>query len=109
MTFRYEGSSPVGKREKTQAPRATCKLKPMNGRATLLVNPVSPFDNPVLRRAMQLNLDRKSFIDILGECQYDVGAVLQPPPEGIWGMPREMVEQLTGYGPDVNKSREETL
>ena len=56
---------------------------------------------------MQLSLDRKSFIDILGEGQYDVGAVLQPPPEGIWGMPQEMLQQLTGYGPDVQKNREE--
>jgi peptide/nickel transport system substrate-binding protein len=46
---------------------------------------------------MQLSLDRKSFIDILGEGQYAIGAVLQPPPEGIWGMPREMLEQLTGW------------
>jgi len=50
----------------------------------------APFDNPVLRRAMQLSLDRKSFIDILGEGQYDIGGVLQPPPEGIWGMPQEI-------------------
>src|SRR5882757_5593615 len=73
----------------------------MNGRANLLVTNAPPFDNRVLRRAMQLTLDRKSFIDILGEGQYDIGAVLQPPPEGIWGMPPEMLQQLTGYGPDV--------
>ena len=52
----------------------------------------------VLRRAMQLSLDRKSFIDILGEGQYDIGAVLQPPPEGIWGMPLEMLQQLPAMG-----------
>ena len=57
----------------------------MNGRANLLVTNAPPFDNPVLRRAMQLSLDRKSFIDILGEGQYDIGTV-QPPPEGIWGI-----------------------
>jgi peptide/nickel transport system substrate-binding protein len=107
MTFPYEVSIPLVKQVKSQAPQAICEVKPMNGRATLLVNPAPPFDNPVLRRAMQLSLDRKSFIDILGEGQYDVGAVLQPPPEGIWGMPREMLEQLPGYGPDVKKNREE--
>jgi len=107
MTFPYEVSIPLVKQVKSQAPQAICEVKPMNGRATLLVNPTPPFDNPALRRAMQLSLDRKSFIDILGEGQYDVGAVLQPPPEGIWGMPREMLEQLTGYGPDVKKNREE--
>ena len=107
MTFPYEVSIPLVKQVKSQAPQAICEVKPMNGRANLLVNPAPPFDNPALRRAMQLSLDRKSFIDILGEGQYDVGAVLQPPPEGIWGMPREMLEQLTGYGPDVKKNREE--
>jgi len=56
---------------------------------------------------MQLSLDRKSFIDILGEGQYDIGAVLQPPPEGFWGMPSELLEQLPGYSPDNGKNREQ--
>jgi len=107
MTFPYEVSIPLVKDVRSQAPQAICEVKPMNGRANLLITTAPPFDNPVLRRAMQLNLDRKSFIDILGEGQYDVGAVLQPPPEGIWGMPREMLEELTGYGPNVKKNREE--
>src|SRR5438067_5060902 len=107
MTFPYEVSIPLVKDVRAQAPRAICEVKPMNGRANLLITNAPPFDNPVLRRAMQLSLDRKSFIDILGEGQYDIGAVLQPPPEGIWGMPLEMLQQLTGYGPDVQKNREE--
>jgi peptide/nickel transport system substrate-binding protein len=107
MTFPYEVSVPLVKDVRSQAPQAICQIKPMNGRANLLVTDAPPFGNRVLRRAMQLTLDRKSFIDILGEGQYDVGAVLQPPPEGIWGMPLEMLQQLTGYGPDVPKNREE--
>jgi peptide/nickel transport system substrate-binding protein len=107
MTFPYEVSIPLVKQVKSQAPQAICKVKPMNGRANLLASSAPLFDNPVLRWAMQLSLDRKSFIDILGEGQYDVGAVLQPRPEGIWGMPKEMLEQLTGYGADVKKNREE--
>jgi peptide/nickel transport system substrate-binding protein len=107
MTFPYEVSIPLVKQVQNQAPQAICEVKPMNGRANLLVTNAAPFDNPALRRAMQLSLDRKSFIDILGDGQYDIGAVLQPPPEGIWGMPREMLEQLTGYGSDVGKNRED--
>jgi peptide/nickel transport system substrate-binding protein len=87
MTFPYEVSVPLVKEVRSQAPQAICEIKPMNGRANLLVTDAPPFDSPVLRRAMQLSLDRKSFIDILGEGQYDVGAVLQPPPEGIWACP----------------------
>jgi hypothetical protein len=29
------------------------------------------------------------------------------PARGISGMPREVLEQLTGYGPDVGKNRED--
>ena len=56
---------------------------------------------------MQLSLDRKAFVDILSEGINDIGAVLQPPPEGIWGMPPEILQSLPGYGPDVAKNREE--
>src|SRR5215472_14991317 len=65
LTFPYEVSIPLVKQVRNQAPQAICEVKPMNGRANLLVTDAPPFDNPVLRRAMQLSLDRKSFIDIL--------------------------------------------
>ncbi len=30
-----------------------------------------------------------------------------PPPEGVWGLPREMLATVSGYGPDVKKNRDE--
>jgi peptide/nickel transport system substrate-binding protein len=107
MTLPYDVTVPLLKDVKNQAPQAICELKPMNGRANLLVTGAPPFDNPVLRRAMQLSIDRKAFIDILSEGYNDIGAVLQPPPEGIWGMPPEILQTLPGYGPDVNKNRDD--
>jgi peptide/nickel transport system substrate-binding protein len=107
MTFPYDVTVPLLKEVKTQASQAICELKPMNGRANLLVTAAPPFDNPVLRRAMQLSLDRKAFVDILSEGNNDIGAVLQQPPEGIWGMPPEILQTLPSYGPDVTKNREE--
>jgi len=32
---------------------------------------------------------------------------MQPPPAGQWGMPKEMLEKLPGYGPDVAANREQ--
>jgi ABC-type transport system substrate-binding protein len=64
-----------------------------------------PFDNPDLRRAMSLSLDRRSFIDILTEGQGDIGGVMQPPPSGLWGMPPDLLKTLPGYNPSVQKSR----
>ena len=91
---------------KNQAPQAVCDVFPANLPRTLLVNRTAPpFDNPELRRAMALGLDHQAFIDIITSGQGDVGGAMQPPPEGVWGMPREMFRTLPGYDPNVAKNR----
>ena len=91
---------------KRQAPEAMCEMAPLGINRSLLVNRhVPPFDNQDLRRAMAMSLDRKAFIDIITEGQGDVGGVMQPLPEGLWGMPPEMLKALPGYDPDVQKNR----
>src|SRR5438477_1344599 len=90
----------------TQVPQANCEVIPTNVPRTLLVNrDKPPFDNAELRRAMGLTLDRKAFIDILTLGQGDIGGAMLPAPEGIWGMPPEMLKSLPGYDPDVAKNR----
>jgi peptide/nickel transport system substrate-binding protein len=66
-----------------------------------------PFDNPQIRRAMMLTLDRKSFVDIMGEGKLGIGGAMMPLPDGRWGMPPEIQSQLPGYAADVEKSRAE--
>ncbi len=85
-----------------------CELTPMNVNRTLIINSnAPPFDSPDLRRAMALSLDRKAFIDILTDGQGKTGGAMMPPPEGVWGMPAEMLKTLPGYDPDVPKNRAE--
>jgi peptide/nickel transport system substrate-binding protein len=91
---------------KAQAPEAICDMFTGNVPRNLIVNrDAPPFDNPDLRRAMSLTLDRKAFTDILTEGQGDIGAVMQPPPSGLWGMPPDLLKTLPGYDSDVEKSR----
>jgi peptide/nickel transport system substrate-binding protein len=99
---------PLLKDVKSQAPQAVCEVVPTNVPRTLLVNPAAPpFDNRELRRAMGLSLDRKSFIDIITLGMGDIGGVMLPAPEGVWGMPPEMLKTLPGYDSDVAKNRAE--
>jgi peptide/nickel transport system substrate-binding protein len=56
---------------------------------------------------MTLALDRQTFIDIIGQGQGAIGGPMEPPPEGLWGMPAEMLKTLPGYGPDVTRRRAE--
>jgi peptide/nickel transport system substrate-binding protein len=108
MTFPTEVSIPLLKDVKAQAPQAICDLEPTNVTTNLIVNrETAPFDNPDIRRAMALALDRKAFVDILFEGKADVGGSLLPPPAGVWGLPAEMVKSIPGYGSDVRKNRAE--
>jgi peptide/nickel transport system substrate-binding protein len=108
MTFPTEVTIPLLKDIKSQAPDAVCEVAPMNVSTNLIVNrDVPPFDNADLRRAMAYALDRKAFNDILSEGKSDIGASMLPPPGGVWGMPKEMLETIPGYGPDVAANRAE--
>jgi peptide/nickel transport system substrate-binding protein len=101
-------SIPTLKDFKEQAPQAICETNVSNVPRTMLINlHKPPFDNLELRRAMVLALDRKAFIDILNEGVGTVGATMLPAPEGVWGMPQQMLETLPGYEPDVAKNRAE--
>ena len=53
---------------------------------------------------MALALDRKAFIDILTEGWGKIGGAMLPPPEGVWGLPGDMVQKLPGYDPDIQKN-----
>jgi peptide/nickel transport system substrate-binding protein len=91
-----------------QAPQAHCDVVMDNNSRDLLINRSKPpFDNLELRRAMALSLDRQAFIDILSEGQGAVGGSILPPPDGVWGMPPDVLHSLPGYSPDVTKNRTE--
>jgi peptide/nickel transport system substrate-binding protein len=107
MTFPTEMTAALIKDIKAQDPTAICQIAPINVSTNLIVNRENPpFNNIELRKAMALALDRKAFIDIIFQGQGDQGGTLLPPPEGVWGMPPDMLKTIPGYG-DVNKSREE--
>src|SRR3954470_21505492 len=91
---------------KKEAPEINCEIKSWNTSRTAITNREKPpFDKPELRRAIMLALDRKAFIDIIGEGQGEIGATMQPPPNGVWGMPPEMLKSLPGYDSDIAKNR----
>ena len=108
MTWPYDVAIPLLKDVQSQAPQAICETEPLNASRNLIINrAVPPFDNPEIRRAMAMSLDRQAFIDILDEGQGDIGGAMLPPPAGVWGLPPELLKGLPGYDPDVEKSRAE--
>jgi peptide/nickel transport system substrate-binding protein len=108
FTSPYFLQVPVLKDVKNQAPEAICELLPSNVNRNVMLNrEAPPFNNPELLRAAALSVDRKAFVDILTEGKGNIGGAMLPPPEGVWGMPPEMLKTLPGYDPDVPKNRAE--
>jgi len=92
---------------KKQDQTAVCDLEPINVSTNVIINRTKPpFDSAELRKAMALSLDRKAFIDIILQGHGDIGGSLLPPPQGVWGMPPDILKTIPGYG-DVKKDRAE--
>ena len=80
------------------APHVLCTLGPTNVPSNVLINSAKPpFDNPQLRRVVMLGLDRQGFIDILSQGASSISGNMMPLPEGLWGMPKAVIEQLPGF------------
>ena len=108
MTSPFFFQVPMLKDIQSQSPQAICRLVPTNVQRNVIINrAVPPFNNPELRRAVALTVDRQAFIDTLTQGKGDIGAALLAPPEGIWGMPPALIQKLPGYDPDVAKNRAE--
>lgn len=108
MTFPTQVAVPLIKDLKRQSPEAICEVTPSTINRHIIINrSVPPFDNPDVRRAMALTIDRQAYIDILSEGQGEIGTVLQPAPTGQWGMPPHLLKELPGYSPDVEQNRQQ--
>jgi peptide/nickel transport system substrate-binding protein len=84
-----------------RSPKAICELVPTGVSTNLIVNRSKPpFNNEQLRRAMTLAIDRQGIIDIVSSGKNSISGAMMPLPEGAWGMPKDILMALPGYGGD---------
>ncbi len=99
MTFVADITVPLMGDVKKQKPDAQCGLVPTNVPVNILINrDRAPFDNPQIRKAINLALDRQAYIDIITGGKASIAGNMMALPEGTWGMPKEVLATLPGYG-----------
>ena len=109
ITSPYGTTVPLLEDVKSQAPQAICELTSTNVSRNLILNPEKPpFDNAgsapgdgAEPRPQGLYRHHHS------RARATSARTMLPPPEGLWGMPPEMLATLPGYDPDVAKNRAE--
>ncbi len=108
LTFVADVTVPLIGEVMARSPKAICKLVPTGVSTNLVVNRNKPpFDNEKLRKAMSLALDRQGAIDIVSGGKASIAGAMMPLPEGAWGMPKEMLMALPGYGGELAKRQAE--
>src|SRR5437764_947139 len=92
MTFDSDVTFPLLNDVKAQKPDAVCEARPTNVNSNILINrDAPPFNSPELRHALVLSLDNNVFREILSQGHDLDGAAMLPPPQGVWGMPKDML------------------
>lgn len=109
MTQTADITVPLLKDIQIKSPQAICSLQPTNVTTHVLINREKPpFDNAEIRRAVMLAIDRQAFIDIISQGKNFLAVNMMAPPQGSWGMPKEELTKLPGYG-DPAQQRAEAI
>ena len=83
---------------RAQAPSLVITEVGQNGSDNVILNHKrAPFDNPAVRRAVNLALDRNAYVRGVRQNGAVTGAALMPKPLGFWGLPEPELRTLAGY------------
>jgi peptide/nickel transport system substrate-binding protein len=83
---------------RAQAPSLVITEVGQNGSDNVILNHKrAPFDNPRVRQAVNLALDRNAYVRGVRQNGAVTGAALMPKPLGFWGLPDPELRTLAGY------------
>jgi len=92
---------------KAQVPTASYSIDLSNSHYHIFLNTTRPpFDDPRVRQALNLAIDRHEFLTVIAGGQGAIGGQMLPAPFGVWGLPPEEIATVPGFGPNPEADRE---
>jgi len=92
---------------RARLPKAVCETSATSSTSYLLMNhKVPPYDNPKVRRAISLALDRGEFLR-MNQGDGQLGGIMLSPPYGNWGLTPEQLAVVPGFGKNLERNRAE--
>ena len=91
---------------KAQVPGANYAIDQSNSHYQVHLNQSRPpFDDPRVRRALNLTIDRHEFVQVITGGQGAVGGAMLPSPAGVWGMSPEEIATIPGFESNIEANR----
>ena len=111
ISFPGENTVPMRDEVMGKVPKMVMKAVASGVQANILLNHKKPpFDNPKVRLAVNLAMDRPTLIKTVYQGGLLPGGTLLPPPYGEWGLSAAQVRKLPGWGdPEKDKAEARKL
>jgi peptide/nickel transport system substrate-binding protein len=105
IAYPLESSKTIAEEVKQANPRIVLVETSSNVNDNILLNFRRPiFQDPGIRRAISLAVDRKAYIQAGRQGAAISGGVMLPKPYGVWGLPEAAQAKLPGFGdPAANR------
>jgi peptide/nickel transport system substrate-binding protein len=109
--FPGESTKAIVEQVKAAQPKIQVTTVGQNVNDNLLLNATKPpFNNPKVRLAISLAIDRRSYVRAVHQGGAVVGASMAPTPYGVWGLTQRDLNALPGYGkPEEDKAKARKL
>ena len=107
VSFPGDANTTIAEQMKKAVPQMVLQVTSENVNDNIVINHKRPpFNDPRVRRAISLAIDRNAFVKAVHQGGAMPGGAMAPKPYGVWGLSEKDLASLPGYG-DPAKNRAE--
>jgi peptide/nickel transport system substrate-binding protein len=107
VSYPLDGNKTIAEQVTKAVPRMVLQVNSQNLNNNVLVNfKRPPFNDPRVRRAISLAMDRRAYVKAVHQGGALLGGAMAPRPFGVWGLPEKDLTSLPGYGDPAKEKAE---